>query len=70
MARPRLAPDVRRSYRLEVYLSTTEVDALYRLALRNGQDLSAYVRGQLITLARSEGHKTPTPSVARRRALP
>lgn len=69
MARPRKAPEARRTYKLIVYLSTDEADAAFRAAIRVGLDLSEHVRA-LLAGDGSTGRKTTTHSVRHPRALP
>jgi hypothetical protein len=69
MARPRKAPEARRTYKLIVYLSTDEADEAFRAALKLGRDLSEHARA-LLTGSGSTGRKTTTSSGTARPALP
>jgi hypothetical protein len=70
MARPRKAPDARRSYLVRVYMTDAEADVAYCAAYRAGRDsLSEHVRA-LLGLPSLPSRKTTTSSGTRRLALP
>jgi hypothetical protein len=70
MARPRKAPEARRTYLVRVYLTDDEADTAYRAAFRAGRDsLSEHVR-TLLGLPSLPSRKTTTSSGTRRLALP